>query len=217
MRAPRFKKEFTVKAKVINIENKEVGSVDLSDEIFATKVNKALLYENVKMQLANRRKGTSSCKSRGEVNATTAKMYRQKGTGRARHGSMKAGIFVGGGKAFGPKPRDYSYEIPKKARKAGLRSALSVKSGEGRLIVLDEFPIKEIKTKPVVAFLKTLGIESCLLVVDAKNEKLEKSVRNIKHFKLIRAEGINVYDLLRYDHAIIMKQALEKVQEVLKP
>ena len=206
-----------MKTPILDVNNKNVGEVELSDDIFATPIRKGLIYDTVKMQMASRRKGNSSTKNRSEVKGTTAKMYRQKGTGRARHGDYKVNLFVGGGTAFGPKPRDYSYKLPKKARKIALRSALSTKQKDGKILILDDFPVKEIKTKEAVSILSKLGIASGLIVVDAKNEILEKSVRNIVGIKLVRTEGINVYDLFKYEHTIIMKDALGKVEEVLKP
>ena len=206
-----------MKAKVIDIDKKAAGDVDLSDEVFAAKSNDALIYEATKMQRANRRKGCAATKNRSKVKGTTAKMYRQKGLGRARHGAKTAPIFVGGGKAFGPMPRDYSYRIPKKARRAAVRVALSQKQGEGKLLILDGFPMKEIKTKDAVSKLKNIGVNSGLFVIEGRDESLEKSVRNINGIKLVRTEGINVYDIMRYEHTIIMKDALTKIQEVLQP
>jgi large subunit ribosomal protein L4 len=195
----------------------KVGEVDLLDEVFASRPNKALIYEVVKMQLAGRRKGCASAKSRTDVSGTTAKIYRQKGTGRARHGDARANIFVGGGKAFGPKPRDYSYRVPTKVRRGGLRSALSLKKGEGKLLIVEAFSLPEIKTKLMLETLKQLNVNNGLIVVDGKDEKLEKSVRNLPHVSLVRWEGLNVYDLMRHEHVIFTRAAAEKVQEVLKP
>ena len=206
-----------MKDKVLDLNLKKVGDIDLSDEVFAARPNRALLYEVVKMQRANRRRGSAMAPNRAMVSGTTAKMYRQKGTGRARHGDERANIFVGGGKAFGPKPRDYSYKLPKKARRGGLRSALALKRMEGRLLIVDVLSFPTIKTKDAVLALSKLGVKNGLLVVDAPDEKLEKSVRNIPNIKLVRWEGLNVYDLLRYEHAVITVPALQKVQEVLKP
>ncbi len=206
-----------MKESVVNIQNTKVGEIELNDEIFAAKPNKALLYEVVRMQLTNRRQGDAATRNHKMVSGTTAKMYRQKGTGRARHGDARTNIFVGGGKAFGPHPRDYSYRMPAKARRSGLRSALAVKQQDKKLIVVDELTVKEIKTKAVVQALTKLGVRSVLLVIDKADEKLAKSTRNIPNVKLIRAEGLNVYDLMRYEHAIVTRAAMERVQEVLKP
>lgn len=206
-----------MKEKVFDIDNKQVGEASLDENVFDARVNKPLLYEIVKMQLANRRLGTAKAKNRGEVSGTTAKMYRQKGTGRARHGDERANIFVGGGKAFGPRPRDYSYRLPKSARRGGIISALSLKKKENKLIIVDAFSPPEIKTKGMVERLRKMGVASGLIVVDGRDVKLEKSVRNIPGVKLIRQEGLNAYDLLNHEHAVITLGALNKVQERLKP
>jgi large subunit ribosomal protein L4 len=206
-----------VKATIKDIKNKGVGEIDLSDEVFAARENVPLLYEVVKMQLASRRAGTAATKNRGMMSGTTAKMYRQKGTGRARHGSYKANIFVGGGKAFGPHPRDYGYKVPKKARRGGVRTALSIKAREDKLVILDAFPMPKVRTKDAAMKLKQLGVADALIVMNDRDENLEKSVRNINGVKLIRVEGLNVYDIMRYEHTVILKDALERVQEVLKP
>lgn len=193
------------------------GEVELSEEVFTSKVNKALLYETVKMQLANRRSGTAATRNHKLVSGTTAKIYRQKGTGRARHGDARTNIFVGGGKAFGPHPRDYGYRMPAKARKGGLRAALSLKRNEGKLLIVDEFPMEQIKTKAALAALQKLGVTSGLIVVDGQHENLEKSVRNIPGVKLLRWEGLNACDLISYEHVVVTVPALNRVQEVLKP
>jgi len=206
-----------VKETVIDIKKSKVGEVELDDAVFGAAPNKALIYEVVKMQLAGRRKGSAATCTRSDVSGTTAKIYRQKGLGRARHGSEKAPIFVGGGKAFGPHPRDWSYRIPAKARRSGLRSALSIKKREGKLIVVDGFKLKGVKTKPVAEALTKLGVTDGLIVIEAKDEALQKSVRNIPGISLVRCEGLNVYDLMRHEHAIMTRAAVEKVQEVLKP
>ena len=214
MRAQRSE---AVKEQVLDIKNAKVGEVELDDAIFGVRPNKALIYEVIRMQLTNRRKGSASVKTRSEVKGTTAKMYRQKGTGRARHGSERAPIFVGGGRAFGPKPKDYTYRLPLKARRAALRQALSQKRAEGKLIVVDDLPAKEMKTKPMVEVLKMLGVAKGLIVVAEANEVLKRSVRNIRDVHIVPCEGLNVYDLFRFEHAVITRPALEKVQEVLKP
>jgi len=206
-----------VKETVIDTKKAKVGELELDDEVFGATPNEALIYEVIKMQLASRRKGSASSLTRGDVSGTTAKMYRQKGLGRARHGDERAPIFVGGGKAFGPHPRDWSWRIPTKARRGGLRSALSMKKQEGKLIVVDEFKLKGIKTKAMVDTLTKLGVTNVLIVVDGKDETLEKSIRNVPHVSLVRWEGLNVYDLMRHEHAVMTRAAVEKVQEVLKP
>lgn len=206
-----------MKVTVKNTLNKEVGSVELSDEVFGAPKNTALIYESVKRHLANKRSGTAATRNHRLVSGTTAKMYKQKGTGRARHGDYRTNIFVGGGKAFGPHPRDYSYDMPKKARKGSLRSALSTKALDGKILVLDGFTADKISTKEMVVKLKNLGIASGLIVVNGRDEKLEKSIRNIKHIKLIRTDSLNVYDVMKYEHTVIVKDALTRLQEVLRP
>jgi len=206
-----------VKESVLDLKNSKVSDIELSDDVFASRPNKALIYEVVKMQRAGWRKGTVKTKNRALVSGTTAKMYKQKGTGRARHGDKKVGIFVGGGKAFGPNPRDYSYKIPRKARRGGLRSALVLKKNEGKMLIVDNLEFPEIKTKAAIAALDKLGVKSGLLVIDGTQKNLEKSVSNIPHIKVVKWEGLNVYDLMKYEHAVLTVPALQKVQEVLKP
>ncbi len=206
-----------MKATVVNEENKRVGDVELDDGIFAVRGGTGAIYEVVKMQLANRRRGCAASRNRSEVRGTTAKMYRQKGTGRARHGSYKANIFVGGGKAFGPHPRDYSYIVPKQVRRGALRAVLSQKVSEGKLIVIDSLTLPGVKTKSFVERMKALGVESALIVLEEMSETVEKAARNIPTIKLLPCEGLNVLDLLRYDSLVLTQGALTKVQEVLKP
>lgn len=201
----------------MNLKNESVGDIDLNDAIFSVKGGTGTIYEVVKMQQANRRKGCAATRNRALISGTTAKMYRQKGTGRARHGDYKVNIFVGGGKSFGPHPRDYSYQVPKKARRKALRIALSRKSDAKKLIVVDEFSLPNIKTKSFVETLKKLGAENALVVIHDADEKLARSARNLHSAKVLKWEGLNVADLLRFEHVIMTKPALEKVQEVLKP
>ena len=203
-----------MKQAIVDIDNKKVGDIDLADVLFASDANPALIYENVKMQLANKRAGSASTLTVSNMRGTTAKMYRQKGSGRARHGSMKRNIFVGGSIVHVPLPREYSYSMPKKAKKAGVKAALTIKKNADQVIVVDNLDLKEPKTKVMVASLKKLGVEKALFVLDAANENLEKSVRNIPYMKVLRCEGINVHDLIRYDHVIFTKASVAKVQEV---
>jgi len=205
-----------VKETVLDLNKQKVGEIDLADEIFASEANTALLYEVVKMQRANKRKGCAATKTRGQIKGTTAKMYRQKGTGRARHGAETAPIFVGGGTTFGPHPRDYSYRIPRKARRGGLRSALALKRSEGKLLVVKDFDLPAVKTKEALKVLGVLGATDALIVVDGKNDVVEKSVRNLSAVQLVRWDGLNVYDMMRHEHVIVTEAALAKVQEVLK-
>ena len=174
------------KVTVYNLDRKSVGELELSDEIFGGEVNEALFYEVVKAQLASRRGGNSKVKCRAEVKATSAKMYRQKGTGRARHGNEAAPHFRGGGRAFGPKPRDYSYKPPRKMRKGALRSALALKLQEGRLLVVDSFDLPEVKTKGLAKVLDVLAVPKSSVIVDAAdNNNLRLSARNVCTIKAV--------------------------------
>lgn len=202
-----------MKQAVVNLENKHIGEVELSDTVFGARVNVPLLYENVKMQLASRRSGTAATKNTALVSGTTAKMYRQKGTGRARHGSFKMNIFVGGGTTFGPMPRDYCYSIPKKAKRAGLKSALSMKRAAGKLLIVSAFALPTIKTKAMVEVLQKLEVREGLIVIEGENEVLSKSVRNIPGMKLMLARGLNVADVMRYEHLILTQAALTLIEE----
>lgn len=206
-----------MKEPVLNIKNSKVGEVDLADAIFGVKPNPALIYEVVRMQLNNRRKGSVSKKTRSDVKGTTAKVYRQKGTGRARHGDERAPIYVGGGMTFAQKPKDYVYRLPAKARRAGLRQALAQKKQDGKLLIVDELPSKQIKTKPMAEAMKALGVTSGLVVIADRDEAVMKSLRNIRGIRVVRSEGLNVYDLMKFEHAVITQPALERIQEVLKP
>lgn len=179
-------------------------------------VRKTLLWETVKMQRANRRKGTASTKTRGQIAGSTRKIYRQKGSGNARHGDIKAPIFVGGGRVWGPHPRDYSYRLPRKARQNALKSALTLKFKEGKLKVVQAFDLKEIKTKKAAQFFQKIEAPEALLIIEAKNLTVEKSIRNLPHHKVLRVEGINVYDLLNYDQVIVTEPALKKIEEMMQ-
>jgi large subunit ribosomal protein L4 len=199
---------------VVNSESKKIGEMDLKEEIFNTKLKPYLWHEIVKWQLAKKRQGTAKTKERNEVSGTTKKMYRQKGTGRARHGSAKSPIFVGGGQTFGPIPRSYDYNIPKKMKKVALSSALSMKQKRKLLKIVDALPMKGIKTKNALAMLKPFDFATAL-VVDVDNLNLAKSVHNLRQYKFIKPEGINVYDLMKFSGLIITKSAISKVEEAL--
>ncbi|MGF1467402.1 MAG: 50S ribosomal protein L4 [Sandaracinaceae bacterium] len=201
------------KVPVYNLSREAVGELDLADDVFSTEVNEALFYDVVKAQLASRRAGTHKVKSRSEVAATGKKMYRQKGTGRARHGDAKAPIFRGGGPAFGPKPRDYSWRPTRKMRKGALRSALALKLKEGRLMVVDDFQLPEIKTKGLVQVLDALRIgRSSVLVDEGENQTLRMSARNLPKHQFLPPEGVNVYDLLRHEHLVVTKTAVAALE-----
>ena len=199
---------------VFNMKREKVGSIDLADEVFGTEVREHLFYEVVKAQLASKRQGTQCAKNRSAVSGSTKKLYKQKGTGRARHGSIRAPLFVGGGKAHPPRPRDWSYEPPRRVRALALTAALSKFGKEGRLLVVDQFELGEVKTKRLVEALDTLKAAHKTLVVDSQdNEKLRLSIRNCKEHQFLPPEGVNVYDLLRHDTLILSKDAAKKLEE----
>lgn len=187
----------------------------LKDEIFAVKTRPHLLHQAVIMQLANRRAGTAATKSKGFVSGGGKKPWRQKGTGRARAGSIRSPIWVGGGTIFGPTPRDYSYRMPRQARREALLSALSAKNRDGKIIVVDRFEPEEAKTKIMAKALADLKIQSVLIVIAESNERIERSARNLPRVKVLRVEGVNVYDLLRYEHLILTEGALRRLEERL--
>lgn len=197
---------------VINMENQKVETIDLSDAIFASEVKEHLFWEVVRMQMANRRSGTGCAKTRAEVAYTNSKMYRQKGTGRARAGSRRSGVRVGGGSIFGPKPRDFSYKVPKKVRKKALTSALSMKLRDNELRILDELKFDDIKTKQFQDMLGRLELTNVLFIIDGRDEVLEKSSRNIPKVKVLPVEGLNVYDLLLHKNLVIAKGALPAIE-----
>jgi large subunit ribosomal protein L4 len=203
-----------MKAQVKNLDGKGVGEIDLDDAIFGAEINEHLLWEAVKMQRAKQRAGTHSTKRRSEVRGGGKKPWKQKGTGNARQGSTRAPHFVGGGSTFGPKPRDYSYAMPKKALANALRCALSLRTKEQKLVVVEDFALDAIKTKRVVTALAALGATSAL-IVDGENEKLARSTRNIPKAKFLRAEGLNVYDVLDHETIILTKPTVEQITKRL--
>ena len=187
----------------------------LNEAIFGAKTRTHLLHQTIVMQLANRRAGSASTKSKGLVRGGGKKPWRQKGTGRARSGSIRSPIWVGGGTTFGPVPRDYSYRLPRTARREALLSALSLKNRDGKIIVVDKFEIDEAKTKIMVKALAELKVESAMIVISQPDVKIERSARNLPKVKVIRVDGINVYDLLRYDYLILTQEALQRLEERL--
>ena len=200
---------------VYNTDNKKVGEVELHDALFGLEVKKHILHDIVKMQLANRRAGTACTKTRTEVRGGGAKPYRQKGTGRARAGTNNSPLWRGGGVTFGPKPRDYSYKLPKKVRKLGLRMALSTRFSENNMVVLDGFDLADIKTKQFVEVMQKLNIENGLIVIPGSNETLEKSSRNVQGFKVIQADGLNVYDILLHRRLVLLQPCLDQLEKRL--
>ncbi len=200
---------------VYNTDNKKVGEVELNDALFGLEVKKHILHDVVKMQLANRRAGTASTKTRTEVRGGGAKPYRQKGTGRARAGTRRSPLWRGGGVIFGPKPRDYSYKLPKKVRKLGVRMALSTRFSENNMLILDGFDLANIKTKQFIEVMKKLNIENGLIVIPGKNENLEKSSRNVQGYKVIQADGLNVYDILLHRRLVLLQPCLGQLEKRL--
>ncbi len=200
---------------IVDMENKKIGERELKEEVFSVPVREHLLWEAVKWQMACRRRGTASTKTRGEVSGGGAKPWRQKGTGRARAGSIRSPLWRGGGVVFGPHPRDYSYKLPKSARREALKSALALKYKEGAVKVVKDITLPEIKTKRFLEILKGLDAVNSLVVIDRKDERIEKSARNLPFTKVIRCEGLNVYDILRYENLVLTEGSLEKIEGVL--
>jgi large subunit ribosomal protein L4 len=203
------------KVSVYNLDKQRVGEFELSDAIFGAEVNEALIYDVLKAQLASRRAGTAKVKIRAEVSGSTRKLYRQKGTGAARHGGIRASHYVGGGKAHGPQPRDYSYRPPRKMRAGALVSALSLKLKQGQLVVLDTFELSEIKTKRLQQILKTFNAGSALIVDALGNENLKLSARNLQKTQFLPPEGVNLYDVLRHENLVLTKNAATQLQNRL--
>jgi len=205
-----------MKVPVYNMAGQEVDSVELPASVFEARINRDLMHQALVRQMANARLGTHKTKSRGEVNRTGAKAYRQKGTGNARHGSRRAPIFVGGGVAHGPRPRKYTKNMPRKMRRAALRSALSVKAQEEEILLLDELDLEAPKTKAMVSLLEQLQIEeSALLLLPEENENVERSARNLPDVKTLRANYLNIRDLLGYDTIVMPLAALELISSFL--
>jgi large subunit ribosomal protein L4 len=202
-------------ADVFDIEKKKVSQVDLNDAVFGAEVNDAIIYDVVKMQLASRRSGTASTKTRSDVRGGGKKPWRQKGTGRARAGTTRSPIWRGGGIVFGPHPRDYSYSIPKKIRKKAVISALSMKFKDNKMLILKDFPMEKISTRVFKNVVDLFSLKKALFVLDENNEVLLKSSRNMKNVKMIRSEGINVYDILNHEHLILLEPSVKKIEGAL--
>jgi large subunit ribosomal protein L4 len=203
------------KADVFNIQGQKVGEVELSDSVWTADIKPYLMHDVVVMQLANRRRGTASTKTRGQVRGGGKKPWRQKGTGRARAGSSTSPVWVGGGTVFGPKPKEYHVSVPKKARKAALRSALSSRYADAAVKVIDKLDLGTISTKNFAGVMKTLSLSKPLVVVHGKDEVLEKSARNIPYTKVLRVEGLNVYDVIRHEQFVVTVDALARIEEAL--
>ena len=201
---------------VQNVKGKQISQVELADDIFSVPVKSSVLHEVVTMQLANRRAGTAAVKHRSDIRGSGRKLYRQKGTGRARRGDIKSPLLRGGGVVFGPDGRRYKYQVPKKVKKLALKMALSSKLSEKELVVLDRFDLEEIKTREFVGTLDTLKLKSALIVTDTKNENLEMSSRNVRGVKVLRSEGLNVYDILKYRTLVLLEPAVKNIEGRLR-
>ena len=197
---------------ILNTSAEKVSEAELSDEIFNVPVKSSVLHEVVTMQLASRRAGSASVKHRSDVRGSTRKLFKQKGTGRARRGDIKSPLLRGGGSIFGPDPRSYAYKVPKKVRRLALRMALSSKLQSGSLTVLDGFDLEQIKTREFVDVMNKLDLKNALIVTDEANDILDKSSRNVPGVKVMRKEGLNVYDILKYDSLVLLAPSLKAIE-----
>lgn len=202
---------------VLNINKEKVGEVELQEEIFGVPVRGHVLHEVVTWQRACRRAGTASTKTRGEVRGGGRKPWRQKGTGRARSGSTRSPVWKGGGTTFGPRPRSYVYTMPKKVRRLALKMALSSKLQAGQLLVLDEYPHTQPKTKDFVQVLRNFEIAKALIITGEAHQALELSARNVPHVQVMLPAGLNVYDILRFEYLVMLKPALAQIEARLAP
>ena len=200
---------------VKNIKGKKVTTIDLVENIFNVPVKSSVLHEVVTMQLANQRSGSASVKHRSDVKGSTRKLFRQKGTGRARRGNIKSPLLRGGGVVFGPDGRIYAFRVPKKVRKLALKMALSSKLQANELMVLDKFELKQIKTKDFVDLLNGLNLTNALIVTAEKNENLELSSKNVPDIKVLRSEGLNVYDVLLHHRLVLLQPCLDQLEKRL--
>jgi len=202
--------------KVRNLKNEEIGEVQLSDAVFGAPLNEPLIHAAVRNFMANARQGTSATKTRGDVSGAGRKLWKQKGTGRARIASLRSPLWKGGGNTHGPQPRDWSYNMPRKMRQGALRSALSERVREGNVVVVDGWSIDKPKTKDFAASLGSLGFEGKTLIVDSlENDNLILSARNIRRAKVVNSFGLNIYDLLYHDHLVLSRSAAEELEKLL--
>ena len=202
------------KVGLFNKEGKQVGDIELNEAVFGAEVNESAVHQVVVAQLANKRQGTQSAKTRAEVRGGGIKPWRQKGTGRARQGSIRAPQWIKGGVVFAPKPRDYRMSIPKSMRVVAMKSALTSKVADGEMIVVEDLDFEAIKTKQVVEMLKAFEAKKTLIITEDSNEVVYKSARNIEGVQVMPANNINVYDLLKFSKVIITKNAVSKIEEV---
>jgi large subunit ribosomal protein L4 len=196
-------------------EKEKISEMDLDPRIFDSEVRDHLIHDVVRMQMARKRSGSASTKTRTMVRGGGTKPWRQKGTGRARAGTIRSPLWRGGGVVFGPSPRKYDVAVPKKVRRGALRSALSLRNKEGKVWVVKDLGFEEIKTKSFIQFLETFGLKNALIVLDEKNVTVERSARNIPGVKILRVEGLNVYDILAHEQLVLVEKAVERLQEVL--
>lgn len=197
---------------VTNMEGKQVSQVDLADSVFNVPVKPSVLHEVVTMQLANKRSATATVKHRGDVRGSRRKLFRQKGTGRARRGDIKSPLLRGGGVVFGPDDRKYAFKMPKKIRKLALKMALSSKLNDNKIVVLDQFKLQDIKTKAFVNVMQTLNLVNALIIIDTDNEQLVKSSRNVPDVKVLKSDGLNVYDILKYQTLVLLEPAIKNIE-----
>ncbi len=202
------------KVSVYNMKGETVGDIELKDEIFGVEVNEHLVHMAVVAQLANKRQGTQSAKTRSEVSGGGRKPWRQKGTGHARQGSIRAAQWTGGGIVFAPKPRDYSVKLNKKEKRIALKSALTSRVNDNKIFVIDELKVDEIKTKTMADFFKSLNLDKALVVLNDNDQKVICSTRNIENVKVDLTNTINVFDILKYDNLVLDKAALATIEEV---
>jgi large subunit ribosomal protein L4 len=200
---------------ILNIQAEKVGEIDLNDLLFNVEINTGILHEVVCMQRANRRSGNACTKTRGQVSGGGAKPWRQKGTGRARAGSRTSPVWRGGGTVFGPKPRDYSYTMPKKVKKLALKMAITARKQEGNLVILDKFELPEIKTKEFMKVMNNFQFENCLIVTVEIDNNVDMSSRNAVGFKVLPVAGLNVYDILKYSKLMLLQSSLPIIEERL--
>src|SRR3569832_759665 len=202
--------------KVRNIKNEEVGEVELSDAVFGAPINEGLIHAAVRNFMANARQGTSATKTRGDTSGSGRKLWKQKGTGRARIASLRSPLWKGGGNAHGPQPRDWSYNMPRKMRHGALRSALSEREREGNVIVVDGWSLEQPKTKDISQSLPRLGLGGKPLIVDSlENDYLVLSARNLRHTKVVNSFGLNIYDLLYHDQLVLSRAAADELEQLL--
>lgn len=197
---------------VLNCKGEKVSQRELPDALFGVPIKRSVLHEVVTMQLSCRRAGSATVKHRSDIRGSGRKLFRQKGTGRARRGNIKSPLLRGGGVVFGPDNRSYSYKVPKKKRKLALKMALSSKLKNHKIIVLDQFELEKVKTKAFIKVINTLDVNNALIVTEKKNENLELSSRNVPDIKVMRTEGINVYDILKYKYLVLLESSVNEIE-----